>query len=157
MRYTLGLILVVLSLNLNAQTIGDLRPIVGLTYGTEPKEFGITGGAEYLLLDNFAVAPTYEYYFDGPDFLYNTLNVDFRYYFMPGQLSFYGMMGYSRNTTDSRTELKVSKAGVNIGAGTVYRFMFFDRIAAFGQVKYSTANRSQFSAMGGITYFFNIL
>ena len=140
-----------------SQTIGDLRPIIGLTYGTEPQVFGITGGVEYLLLDDFAIAPTYEYYFDGPDVLYNSINADFRYYFKPGQLSFYGLIGYSQNITDSNRELKVSKGGVNIGTGTVYRFMFFDRIAAFGQVKYSTANKSQFSAMGGITYFFNIL
>ncbi len=142
---------------LNAQTIGDLRPIVGLTYGSETMEFGLTAGAEYLLLDDFAVAPTYEFYFDGPNLLYNSINLDFRYYFMPGQLSFYGVLGYGQNITDSNTELRVSKGGLNVGAGTVYRFMFFDRIAAFGQVKYSTANRSQFSAMGGITYFFNIL
>ncbi len=152
-----SLLLVLVTFRSQSQTIGDLRPIVGLTYGTVAESFGLTLGAEYLLLDNFAVAPSYEFYFIDEVTKLRSTNIDIRYYFMPGQLQFYGMFGYAINTSDYPAELKITKSGINVGAGTVYRFMFFDRIAAFGQVKYSTANKKQFSAMGGITYFFNIL
>ena len=147
--------LLISSMAIRAQTIGDFRPIVGLTYGLEAENLGLTLGGEYLLLDDFATAPTYEFYFTDPGITFRNINVDFRYYFIPGQLSFYGLAGYGINTTQYPGELEVTKSGLNLGAGTVYRFMFADRIAAFGQVKYSFAGQKQFSGMGGLTYFFS--
>ncbi|MGB3467857.1 MAG: hypothetical protein WBA74_21400 [Cyclobacteriaceae bacterium] len=140
-----------------AQDTGDFRPIIGLTYGTKIEKPGINIGAEYLPLDDFGVALTYEHFFTSSSLKFNSIHLEGRYYFRTGQLQYYGMLGYVRNTVQFPLRDKVSKGGLDIGVGTIYRFMFSDRLAVFAQVRYSTPNQSQFAGYGGITYLLNLL
>ncbi len=156
MRYLAIILFILLFSQVEAQTIGDFRPIAALTYGFKVEGIGINIGAEYLALDNFGIAGTYEHFFTDNTVTFNSYHVDGRYYFRGGQLQYYGLIGYVRNNVQFRNREKTSKGGVNLGIGTVYRLSFSDRIALFGQLRYSTPNQSQFAAFGGITYLLNL-
>lgn len=157
MRLFFVLVLFCCTFNIDAQTVGDFRPIVGLTYGLKVEKPGINVGAEYLPLDNFSLAATFEHFFTQSDLKFQSVHLEGRYYFRTGQLQYYGLMGYVRNTVQFPQKEKVTKGGLDIGVGTVYRLMFSNRIALFGQVRYSTPNQPQFAAYGGITYLLNLL
>lgn len=145
------------SFQLNAQDVGDFRPIVGLTYGLKVERPGINVGAEYLPLDDFGVALTYEHFFTSSSLKFNSIHLEGRYYFRTGQLQYYGLLGYVRNSVQFPLRDKVTRGGLDIGVGTVYRFMFSDRIAVFAQIRYSTPNQSQVAGYGGFTYLLNLL
>ncbi|MEL6557441.1 MAG: hypothetical protein AAFQ94_04610 [Bacteroidota bacterium] len=157
MRLFIVLALFFGTLSVSAQTVGDFRPIVGLTYGLKVEKPGINIGAEYLPLDNFGVAATFEHFFTESNLKFQSVHLEGRYYFRTGQLQYYGLLGYVRNTVQFPQKEVVTKGGIDIGVGTVYRLMFSNRIALFGQVRYSTPNQSQFAAYGGITYLLNLL
>ena len=139
-----------------AQTIGDLRPIVGLTYGLKIEKPGLNIGAEYLLLDNFGAVFNYETFFTEENVTFRSVHFDGRYYFQGGQLQYYGLFGYVRNTTQFPGQEKITKGGLNFGAGTLYRLSFADRFALFAQVRFSTPNQSQIAGYGGVTYLLNM-
>lgn len=156
MKWKLCIALCLMTSLAQAQTIGDLRPIVGLTYGLTVEEPGLNIGVEYLFLDNFGTAFTYETFFTGDNVTFRSVHLDGRYYFRGGQLQYYGLLGYVRNTTQFPGTERVTKGGLNFGIGTVYRLTFADRFALFAQLRYSTPNESQLAGFGGLTYLLNI-
>lgn len=157
MRLCIVLVFFLFAFQIKAQTVGDFRPIIGLTYGLKVEKPGINIGAEYLPLDNFGVAATFEHFFTQSNLKFQSVHLEGRYYFRTGQLQYYGLMGYVRNTVQFPGKEKVTKGGLDFGIGTVYRLMFSNRIALFAQVRYSTPNQSQFAGYGGVTYLLNLL
>jgi hypothetical protein len=141
----------------DAQEQGDIRASVSLVGGTRAAldtdngesqlGLGINVGAEYLIVDQLSIAPSYSFFFateeSGVEFNTSAINVDARYYFTTGEFQPYALVGFTSVTAETTIDVQgfsvsasESAGGLNIGAGANY--MFSESLFANAQVKYST-------------------
>ncbi|MCX2741102.1 outer membrane beta-barrel protein [Pontibacter anaerobius] len=164
---------------------GTIRVGAGLAFGSksgisddgESGGVGLNFGGEYFLMDNISVAPSYTHFFKSEiEFSsgYNNdtyvssvknseLNVDGRYYFGEGNISFYGLLGLSlasgtakvtnKETNRTLADASASEFGLNLGAGLMYPLN--EKLNLNGQLKYNTPMK-QIVLQAGVTIPVNI-
>lgn len=149
-----------ISSNVMAQD-SKFRASAGLALGTKANfdtdtgddklGFGLNLGLEYLVNDQFSIAPSYTIFFPNDPFELNALNIDARYYFAMDETEFYGLLGYSNLTAKvdiGGVSLSASDAGLNAGVGA--NVGLSDKLKLNTQLKYTTAGDGQLVLNGGI-------
>lgn len=145
-----------------AQT--DTRLGVLIAYGSDIENVGLGVNAEFPVMENLTISPSFIYYFPKENYLtvdmnWWELNANANYYFVDNQnLGFYGLAGlnYSHVSVDLNTpgspsiESSDGKFGLNIGVGS--NFNINSKITPFAQAKYVLIDGGQFVIGAGIRF-----
>lgn len=148
---------------INAQD--DMRIGVLLGYGSEIESFGIGVNAEFPIIENLTISPSFMYFLPkDQEFIKTTIfeiNGNANYYFVETEsLSFYGLGGL--NYTSVKVEVEdfgfgfgnVSgsdgKIGLNIGAGA--NFNMGSNWMPFAELKYVLSDFDQLVINAGVKF-----
>jgi len=92
---------------------------------------GVNAGAQYLIIDQLSIAPSYSYYFpteeSGLEYNLNVINVDARYYLTTGEFQPYALLGFTSITSEVTADdgefsfsVEETAGGLNAGIGANY-------------------------------------
>lgn len=130
---------------------GDITAGIGLSYGLDIEEAGLTIQGFYTITDQIRAGAGYTYYFMDNDVSAGELNIDGHYLFKNEDgLILYGLAGLSF----ARTSVKVmgskfssSDTGVNLGAGVEYDL---GAVYLFGEPKFTLGGFEQLQVTAGV-------
>lgn len=147
----------------SAQTETNLGAMV--TYGTEVENVGIGVDAEFPIIENLSLSPSFIYYLPKDDYGVSLnwweLNADANYYFVDNEsIGFYGLGGlnYTHVSFDfdgsawggSSMESSDGRFGLNLGAGA--NFNIGSSIVPFAEAKYVIIDGSQLVIAAGVKF-----
>jgi opacity protein-like surface antigen len=159
--YLLLLVALLTGLNTNSQQKGDTSAFGGLSLGIGTEEdsgnrFGLTIGGEYLITDDFSIAPDFTYFFlKGEDDVNSySVNINARYYFLKSEkISWFALAGYASFSFVYPDLPTITLTGFNVGAGGTYDLA--DNLKVLFEAKYSKLTLSSiFVPSLGIQYSF---
>ena len=145
----------------SAQT--DTRLGVMLAYGTEVENLGLGVNAEFPVMEDLTIAPSFVYYFPqgdyfGGDLNWWELNANANYYLVDNEnLGFYGLAGlnYSHISFDYDTafgsvDSSDGEFGLNLGVGA--NFNLNSNITPFAEARYVIIDGSQLVIAAGVKF-----
>lgn len=145
----------------SAQT--DTRLGIMIAYGSEIENVGLGVNAEFPVMENLAIAPSFIYYFPqdnyfGGDMNWWELNANANYYFVDNEdLGFYGLAGlnYSHVSLDYDTQWgsvddSDGEFGLNLGVGA--NLNINSNITPFAEAKYVIIDGDQFVIAAGVRF-----
>src|SRR5690554_2555054 len=151
-------------LSVNAQE--DTRLGAMLAYGTEIENIGIGANAEFPIMENLTLAPSFTYFLpkDESSIVKTTffeLNANANYYFLQDDsFSIYGLAGLNYTNVKVKVEdfglgfgdasVSEGKIGLNIGGGV--NFNLDKNWTPFTELKYVVSNFDQLVLVAGIKF-----
>lgn len=167
-RIILTTFIIVLHFGFSAVAQEDTRIGAFIAYGTEIENVGIGANAEFPILENFTISPSFIYYFPkeeigieeiGIKINWFELNANLNYYFVDqDDISAYALGGLNYSsvkvTFDQSWLGSVSNSdgriGLNLGGGI--NFNVSGNIIPFAELKYVIIDGSQLVASGGVKF-----
>ncbi len=165
MKKIVLLFIISLGLILTAQAQEDIRIGAFLAYGSEIENMGIGVNAEFPILENLTIAPSFIYYLPKEEFgvkiNWLELNANANYYFVANEgISVYGMGGLNYSSVKvsydnnylfgSNYSATDGRIGLNLGGGI--NFNIGSRFVPFATVKYVVIDDGQLVAAAGVRY-----
>lgn len=134
-----------------------------VAYGTEIESIGLGVNAEFPVMENFTIAPSFLYYFPkeeaGIDMEWWELNANANYYFVNNEsIGFYGLAGlnYSNVSIDyggmfgGTADASDGEFGLNLGAGA--NFEIGSSIIPFAEARYVIIDGGQLVIGAGVKF-----
>ncbi len=162
-RIILTTLIVVLHFGYNAQAQEDTRIGAFLAYGTEIENVGIGANAEFPILENFTISPSFIYYFPkeeiGIKINWFELNANLNYYFVDqDDISAYALGGLNYSSVKVTFDQpwlgsfsnSDGRIGLNLGGGI--NFKISDNIIPFAEIKYVIIDGGQLVAGAGVKF-----
>ncbi|MBA5630402.1 outer membrane protein [Moheibacter lacus] len=163
MKKNLSIFILTITISIGVQAQEDIRIGALVGYGSEIESFGVGVNAEFPVMKNLTVSPSFVFYLPKDDDFIKTnvfeFNANANYYFLTTDaLGVYGLAGvnYSHVKTDidfgilGDGSTSEGKVGLNIGAGT--NFNLGGRILPFAEVKYILSDFDQFVIAAGVKF-----
>lgn len=151
---------------LSAKAQEDTRIGAMLAYGTEIENIGIGANAEFPIMENLTLAPSFTYFLpkDESSIVKTTffeLNANANYYFLQDDsFSIYGLAGLNYTNVKVKVEdfglgfgdasVSEGKIGLNIGGGV--NFNLDKNWTPFTELKYVVSNFDQLVLVAGIKF-----
>lgn len=163
MKKNLSILIVTLMMSIGLKAQDNIRIGALVGYGSEIESFGVGVNAEFPILKNLTVSPSFVFYLPNDDELIKTnafeFNANANYYFVATDVfGVYGLAGV--NYTHVKTDIDFGflgdvsasegKVGLNLGVGT--NFNVGGRLLPFAEVKYILSDFDQFLVAAGMKF-----
>lgn len=158
-----GILLVSLAFVFSAQAQENTRIGAMLAYGTEIESIGIGANAEFPIIENMTISPSFIYYFPKEEFgvkmNWFEVNANANYYFVnQDNLGVYALGGLNYSSIKVSFDdswlgsfsVSEGRFGLNLGAGI--NFPLGGSIVPFAEVKYVIIDGGQLVAGAGVKF-----
>ncbi|WP_458627628.1 outer membrane protein [Winogradskyella sp. PC D3.3] len=160
---TTTLIYIVFSMNTFAQTETKIGGF--LAYGSEIENIGIGANAEFPIVENLTISPSFIYYFPKDEYgikiNWFEVNANANYYFLnEDHIDVYGIAGLNYSSVNVKYEndsifgedysASDGRVGLNLGAGT--NINIGSNITPFAEIKYVIIDGGQLVIAAGVKF-----
>lgn len=137
---------------------------VALAYGSEIENLGLGVNAEFVIMDNLTIAPSFIYFFPEKNSYVTIdlweLNGNAHYYFLNNEkIGVYGLGGINYTHASAKTDFlgystkaKSGEVGLNLGGG--FKYHLNEQWSPAAELKYVIGDYDQLVVMMGMKYNF---